>query len=215
MKLLLTVSVCLVSCTALLQDFVAVTGNPHGSAKCFTHEEPSTAAGGGAACECPAQALSPQNLALDPVEPQGDTFLTVVKKKWMNFEIPVYHFKQPERLSELQLPFKVVRVKQLDPTGIVELSVPPRMSADSWFVGYSWSIVMCQQCQHPLHLGWRFTSNANPQDFFYALIVSYGDNKENAGGLASKIAGALHIGIKAPEWMTVFAAATIAYNAKV
>ncbi len=36
----------------------------------------------------------------------------------------------------------------------------------SWFIGYSWEIVVCSQCSN--HLGWFFSSST---DSFYGLIL--------------------------------------------
>lgn len=45
-------------------------------------------------------------------------------------------------------------------------------SMDSWFPGYSWSILVCSRCGGR-HLGWKFspTASALAGVPFYALIV--------------------------------------------
>ena len=42
----------------------------------------------------------------------------------------------------------------------------PKISADSWFLGYRWQLALCGGCQ--LHLGWRFSG----PDAFYGLILN-------------------------------------------
>ena len=102
-----------------------------------------------------------------------------------------YHFRQPERLSHLQLPFKIVLVTAVSGAGISEVPVPAVPAADSWFVGYSWSLLLCacagasdaSYCASDMHLGWRYTS-ANG-DVFYALIVKYDDDTAAAASVSA------------------------------
>ncbi len=42
-------------------------------------------------------------------------------------------------------------------------------AADSWFMGHSWRIASCAECQ--THLGWYF-STASGAGFFYGLILN-------------------------------------------
>jgi hypothetical protein len=88
--------------------------------------------------------------------------------------------------------------------GVVEHQVPMDKASDSWFPGYSWSIVACSACDGPKHLGWRFepiTAAAGPG--FYALIVDYADGEgEKAAAGAELDADRLSIGVPAPAWMT-------------
>lgn len=39
--------------------------------------------------------------------------------------------------------------------------VPPKMAMDSWFEGYSWTILYCEQCGAPTHLGWKYTKQVS------------------------------------------------------
>ena len=99
-----------------------------------------------------------------------------------------YHFRQPQRLSQLQLPFKIVLVTAVRGAGISEVPVPAVAAADSWFVGYSWSLLVCacadaSNCTGDVHLGWRYTS-ANG-DAFDALIVKYDDDTAAAASVSA------------------------------
>ena len=87
-----------------------------------------------------------------------------------------YHFRQPKRLSHLQLPFKIILVTALPSADIRAIAVDSRQADDSWFVGYSWSLLFCGSaesdgCDGETHLGWRYTSASG--DVFYALIVAF------------------------------------------
>ena len=80
--------------------------------------------------------------------------------------------------------------------------MPPKQAADSWFVGYQWSILVCGNCMEgeALHLGWKFTA-ANG-DAFYALIVAH-MTKQRAAEANAKIGlmEGLKIGRSAPAWL--------------
>ena len=84
----------------------------------------------------------------------------------------LYNFKQPGRLSSLQLPFKLLLLRQLDLEDTQLLEVPVEQAIDSWFPGYRWSILLCRRCGGR-HLGWKFSpeSSALQGMPFYALIV--------------------------------------------
>mmetsp|Transcript_19748 Transcript_19748/g.27723 ORF Transcript_19748/g.27723 Transcript_19748/m.27723 type:complete len:211 (-) Transcript_19748:147-779(-) len=209
MKLLYIVGLFAATCSGLT-DYIAISGNPHATPQCLP-EEHAKGVGAQQSCLCPAQQLTVANLALDPVETQADTFLSLVHKPFMGVKVPVFQFKQPSRLSELQLPFKIVRMRHIDQDGLVQIPVPAQMAADSWFPGYSWAPVVCTSCKQVTHLGWKFTSKSG-RDSFYGLIVSYGENNAGAAGIVDKIAEALQVGVHAPEWMTAFVAATIAFK---
>merc|ERR1719171_660845 len=91
-------------------------------------------------CECPAQHLDLSSANALPLLPvQQDTFLRVEKKRVSNLEIDIYHFKQPGRLSELELPFKLLPLRSVELTDIAAIEVTPREAMDSWFPGYAWS----------------------------------------------------------------------------
>jgi len=91
-------------------------------------------------------------------------------------------------------------------------------SQDSWFPGYSWSVLVCKGCDGVTHIGWKFTApdvtvcaldyvlaylNFFWQgDAFYALIVEHGnDETVKAGSYAEMIAEKLRIGTPAPAWL--------------
>eukprot|EP00435_Cladocopium_sp_Y103_P071584 s72_g37.t2 len=84
-------------------------------------------------------------------------------------KVSLYNFKQPARLSELQLPFKLLLLRQVDQTDLELLEVPSKDALDSWFPGFAWSILLCKRCEGR-HLGWKFTPTGDGVPF-YALIV--------------------------------------------
>jgi hypothetical protein len=94
-----------------------------------------------------------------------------------------YHFRQPERLSHLKLPFKILLVTALDAHAIREVAVDALAAADSWFLGYTWTLLFCSPahadgCDGETHLGWRYKSASG--NVFDALIVKY-DEEACAG----------------------------------
>ena len=159
---------------------ISATGNPHMS-------QMSQCAGEG--CECPAQKqldLSLMNLV--PLQPvQADSFLGMEKYEAKGMEVNLYNFKQPARLSELQLPFKLVLLRTLDFTDLHVLEVPKKQALDSWFPGYAWSVLVCGRCEGR-HLGWKFTPSASrgDADAFYALIVEVASAEERMAGAESE-----------------------------
>ena len=149
--------------TVIALDAV-VAENPH-------EKQPSTSC-------CPAQSLTdnilPEALALTR---QQDTFLRAEQKTHLGAIVPILHFKQPGRLSSLELPFGLVLLEDINPSGIIEVPAPSEQAADSWFPDYSWNhfIVCAQQEGSYRHLGWRFTrkpsaTGAGPSSFV-AMIV--------------------------------------------
>ena len=44
----------------------------------------------------------------------------------------IYAFRQPARLSELELPFRILPMRAIDLTGVVEIPVAPKEAIDSW-----------------------------------------------------------------------------------
>jgi len=129
-------------------------------------------------CDCPAQQLmiSPANV-LPRLHVQGDTFLKSEEKHVAGTEVNIYHFKQPSRLSELELPFKILPLRQVDLTDLEVIEVAPQQALDSWFPGYAWSIIVCLRCEGR-HLGWKFTPTGPHGTAFYALIVETVDSEE-------------------------------------
>eukprot|EP00933_Yihiella_yeosuensis_P000427 TRINITY_DN100655_c0_g1_i1.p1 TRINITY_DN100655_c0_g1~~TRINITY_DN100655_c0_g1_i1.p1 ORF type:complete len:219 (+),score=45.83 TRINITY_DN100655_c0_g1_i1:60-716(+) len=152
-------------------DIVA-PGNPH-QGSCGFAEEGCYASSTVGNCECPAQSLNELTAAnlMPQMRVQADSFLHLEKKSARGMEVNLYHFKQPARLSPLELPFKLLLLRQINLQNIQVFEVPPQQALDSWFPGYAWSILICNQCQGR-HLGWKFTpAGAGAQEAFYALIV--------------------------------------------
>jgi len=112
---------------------------------------------------------------------QGDTFRGIEERRLVGgLEITIYNFDQPRRLSELQLPFKILPMRRIDLTDVQVVEVPPKQALDSWFPGYAWSILICDRCKGR-HLGWKFTPagpSALNSEAFYALIVEAIDAEE-------------------------------------
>jgi len=130
-------------------------------------------------CECPGQRdleLSGSGVVRHlPV--QADTFLRLEERRVNGIDIDIYHFKQPYRLSELQLPFKILPLRNVDLTDMQLIEVTPRQALDSWFPGYAWSVLVCRRCEGR-HLGWKFTPTTGNGAPFYALIVETVDGEE-------------------------------------
>jgi hypothetical protein len=143
--------------------------------------------------------LEPYHLILQPMVTQADTFQELKHAKVMSIPVPIYRVKQPARLSEQQLEFQLVLVKELTTKAqaiVKEVQVPMDKAKDSWFPGYYWSplIVQCGEGGWQ-HVGWKFTALDENQGMphFYALMVQIDENKEAEG---------LRIGgFKAPGWM--------------
>ena len=92
--------------------------------------------------------------------------------------VPLYHFKQPSRLNPRQLPFKLLRMKSLDQEGLLHVDVSESQARDSWFIGHTWQIVMCERCNGWKHIGWKFTPTTGGEiEAFYAVIVSAGKDE--------------------------------------
>jgi len=153
----------------------------------------------------PSRLLSPHQIILTPKVTQPDTLISITRERILSVPVPVYHFRQPERLSTLQLPFKLVLVNDVDPAGsntLVEVSVDTASASDSWFPGFRWTPVVCGVCGsgEGLHVGWKF-ENLNGE-FFYALIVATGKRERSEGGSVLEAVGELlNVGVRAPEWM--------------
>jgi len=186
-------------------DYIAATGNPHvipnverlQAGEC-NEDAPWLLTGAG----CPAQVISPFDIDFQMKRVQEDTFIRLARIKLHGLPVPVYHFKQPGRISPLELPFRILPLRSIDLQGIIEIPVDAESSNDSWFPDYRWSIIVCQRCAGMAHLGWHFTHKLMPSDSFYALIVDHG-NTEDANKQAP--IQSLNIGIQAPSWMAVLA----------
>lgn len=71
-----------------------------------------------------------------------------------------------EFVNPHKIPFEVLTVREAD-----VLPVGARVSADTFFPGYDWTIIVCPKCKS--HIGWAFTATIAPADSepeFYALI---------------------------------------------
>merc|ERR1712113_1086164 len=108
---------------------------------------------------------------------QPDTFLRIETKKVVGMEIDIYHFKQPGRLSYLELPFKLLPLRAIDLTDVGVIEVPTNQAMDSWFPGYAWSVLVCSRCEGT-HIGWKFTPTDGKGQAFYALIVETIDKEQ-------------------------------------
>ena len=146
---------------------------------------------------------------------QADTFDAVQMRTHLGHPVPVFSFRQPERLSHAKLPFSLALSADVDPTGLVEIAAEPSEAADSWFPDYSWShYVLCEQAEgRSQHLGWRFdrkphAATAGPPSFVALIVRSDADKaREGAGAAAEREAEALMVGIEAPAWLAAMAAA--------
>ena len=192
-------------------DVLVAEGNPHhqqcdGASHCTT--------------SCPAQALPPHLFLLAPValglKRQADTFLRVDAHSHAGVPVSIFHFKQPARLSHLELPFGIALVSGVDERGLMSFAAPPSDAADSWFPDYSWThVLMCSHGEDGgLHLGWRFVrkpgaSWAGPLEFI-ALIVrpDKSSELEDSSRARRGVGQELEVGIEAPAWMLAMAMAT-------
>ena len=192
-------------------DVLVAEGNPHhqqcdGASHCTT--------------SCPAQALPPHLFLLAPValglKRQADTFLRVDAHSHAGVPVSIFHFKQPSRLSHLELPFGIALVSGVDERGLMSFAAPPSDAADSWFPDYSWThVLMCSHGEDGgLHLGWRFVrkpgaSWAGPLEFI-ALIVrpDKSSELEDSSRARRGVGQELAVGIEAPAWMLAMAMAT-------
>ena len=199
-------------------DVLVAEGNPHQA----TCAEDGTS--GPACTSCPAQALPPDLFLPQPValalETQADTFQRVVMARHGGVPVPIFHFKQPSRLSEAELPFGIALMTGVDERGLTQLAVPQHDADDSWFEGYSWTHVLL--CSSPaeqgggLHLGWRYVRKpgvpaglGRPKEFVALIVRPDKSSEPEATGRAKlPTAEELMVGIEAPAWMMALAMAT-------
>ena len=138
---------------------------------------------------------------------QGDTFEKIQYKRHLSTVVPIYHFRQPARLNEAQLPFKLVLVSNMDMDGVIDIPVPMEQARDSWFEGFYWSVTVCHNCGSSSHLGWKFTSLSGAESF-HALIVSSFEERqgETEGARSNPVADSILVGVEAPRWVAALLA---------
>lgn len=92
------------------------------------------------------QFLEPYHLLTKPLTTQSDTFQEISYAKVMDYPVPIYHMKQPERLSAAEFEFQLVLVKELSVSSkmwnIQTVSVDMDSAKDSWFPGYYWNPIV-------------------------------------------------------------------------
>lgn len=158
----------------------------------------------GAACSASRSLeglMEPYHLIAKPLMTQEDTFQELIYRKVLSVPIPVYRMKQPERLSQAQLSFQLVLVKDLAKAGkelIHETPVERERAMDSWFPGYYWTplVMGCGDDGNWQHVGWKFTAVSDNASLaqFYALMVHIDEEDETVQGI--RIGG-----FRAPGWM--------------
>ena len=142
--------------------------------------------------------LEPYHLLTKPVATQADTFQELSYAKVLSVPIPIYRMKQPNRISHLELEFKLALVKDLSNAAkpqVHEVTVPMEQARDSWFPGYYWSPIVMGCGGGYQHVGWKFTAidNNKPMPFFYALMVQVDETERTQGVRIG--------GFRAPGWM--------------
>ena len=170
---------------------VKTISNPHGNSQ--TSE----------VCTCPAQTINLMDVISAPGPLQKDTFVSMERVKVGMHSVPLYLFRQPDRLNPQQLPFKLLLQKRIILKGVEELVISDKDGAtDSWFDGYRWSILLCASCSgdqesNHMHIGWRFESIVDPSEHFYALIAKTNEENRSWGSTYSFEAfkNAINIGI--------------------
>ena len=152
---------------------------------------------------------------------QADTLVGVETVEVSGVPVLIYSFKQPARLSPLELPFKVLPVARIDTAGVVALRVGERQAADSWFPGFKWDVLVdVASCAEPAHIGWRFRpvgnvgNDINEEEddnkaTFDALIVKTTDNDalSAAASFVDALRAKFAVGVPAAPWMLALLAA--------
>ena len=163
------------------------------------HQDGSCGSNGNGAVRNPRSLdsfLEPYFLLRHPLTTQPDTFQDLKFAKVMGIPIPVYHMKQPARLSAAELPFELVLVRDLTRTGKdqiqMDTSVPMERARDSWFPGYYWQpLYMTIADGGHEHVGWKFIAmdpDTASLPYFYALMVRM-DQKTRQGEASFVIQG--------------------------
>jgi hypothetical protein len=99
-------------------------------------------------------------------------------------------------------------VRPLLAHGVAATPVAAPAAADSWFVGYSWSVLHCAPpapaapsappaCHRATHLGWRFSSPSG--DAFDALIVTYDEQPAGISVSAVPVVAAASLRVGRPS----------------
>lgn len=144
--------------------------------------------------------LEPYYLLTKPLLTQPDTFQELSYAKIMSVPVPVYRMQQPARISEKQLEFQLVLVKDLSSSSKASIQAVPvdfEIAKDSWFPGYYWSpLVMSCGSNGVQHVGWKFTALDKHAELphFFALMVHIDDRSKQE--IEIRIGG-----FKAPGWM--------------
>lgn len=176
---------------------VVATGNPHVTEHggLPSHADPDTCEKTAHSCGPSSTVITPAEIITEPMVTQADTFQRIVTVKYKSTPVPIYLFRQPARLSHLELPFKLVLLRGSTPAarGMTEVQVPLAQGADSWFPGYSWNVLVCEQCSEVVHMGWQFSNGA---ESFTALIVDYIPDSEGEGVMSQ-----FKIGMAAPAYI--------------
>mmetsp|Transcript_1850 Transcript_1850/g.5601 ORF Transcript_1850/g.5601 Transcript_1850/m.5601 type:complete len:227 (-) Transcript_1850:203-883(-) len=187
-------------------DYLQAVENPH------IPQDAQSADGQCASCSsCPAKGfLDPTTILNELVATQPDTLINIHRKNYMGVEVPIYHFKQPDRLNPQQLPFKLIRTRTINPEGLLIIPVDAAAASDSWFPDYQWDILVCSSCDGYQHLGWRFTPKlAGAGETFYALIVDYNESRRRSAEAERDLLEGLKVGTRAPAWLIALATATL------
>ena len=134
--------------------------------------------------------LNPDHLIKDIPETQPDTLAGIenasipvlVEGMLATESVPVYQFRQPKRISSAQLPFQLVLVEEMPVSHVIQPAASQKVSRDSWFLNYAWSIVIVCDCstQSYQHVGWKFTRNRSD-----AVSNSNVDSEKNQNEIVS------------------------------
>eukprot|EP00041_Stephanoeca_diplocostata_P005599 m.64691 g.64691 ORF g.64691 m.64691 type:complete len:210 (-) comp15893_c0_seq13:1741-2370(-) len=174
--------------SALQGSTVYATGNPHvDNTVCSGKKHGETSL-------CTSRtSIDIINVIREPKITQQDTLQRIVEVLYMGSPVPIYYFKQPTRLSEAELPFKLVLMRTIGTfDGFEVVQTPESINAyDSWFPGYRWDCIVCKSCDGYTHMGWQFS---NGREIFYAFIVDYIITEEQG---TRNIMENLKLGVKA------------------
>lgn len=138
-------------------------------------------------------------LTKSPIITHDDTFQDITFAKVLTYPVPIYHMKQPYRLSTNELDFSMVLVRDLAThVNVHETPVDPEKARDSWFVGTMWTPIVYKCASSVQHVGWKFTNvNGDDSNSFYALLVNVNKRKTDS---------MIQIGsLQAPGWMAAIA----------